>query len=103
MEALTSTDLQLMSRDHSYVCSHLSADSDPSSESTGLFSVPRAALFYLFTYLKAAVLIVQRVPDFNLMSYRLSYPSLLIAWRDFSMSYFQSRSGIIPYSVSVKF
>lgn len=39
-------DLLLMSRDHSCVCSRLPADSDPWSQSTDFFSVPRAALVF---------------------------------------------------------
>jgi len=86
-----SINLQLMSRDRSCVCSHLPADSDPCSQSTDCLQSPEILFFF-----KAAVLTPQRVPDFHLMSYSVIYPYLLIAWKHFSMTCFQSRSGIIP-------
>lgn len=91
-----SIDLQLMSRNRSCVCLHVPADTGPRA----LISFQSLELLFFF---KAAVLTLQRVEDFHLMNYRVIYPCLLIAWRNFFVTCFQSHNGVISYSMSVRF
>lgn len=75
----------------------LTCASSPCSQSSD--SVPGDALLFF----KAAVLTLQRVPDFLLMSHRVVYPCLLIAWGNFPVTCCQSHNGITAYSVSISF
>lgn len=92
MEALLAIDLQLISRNRSRVCSTIPAD----CASRVLISFQSPELLFSF---KAVLLTLQGVSDFHLMNYRITYPCLLMAWRNFSVICFQSLNGIICYSV----